>query len=75
MKRLALLAFGLAAASLFLAGGQATPEQSTKLHGRVGPGFSISLTTDAGAPVTKLDPGTYEIEVEDESGEHNFHLR
>jgi plastocyanin len=64
----------LLAASLGVAGGEATPAQSSKLHARVGPGFSISLTTDNGTRVTKLDPGTYEIEVEDESDEHNFHL-
>jgi len=76
MARLPALALGLAVVALLLAaGGQATPGQSTKLHGRVGPGFTISLTTDAGARVTHLDPGAYEIEVEDESEEHNFHLR
>jgi plastocyanin len=59
---------------LFASGGQATPGQSTTLHGRVGPGFSIVLTTESGARVTKLDPGTYEIDVEDLAEEHNFHL-
>jgi plastocyanin len=75
MRRLTVLVSALlAVASLAVAGGEAKLEQSTKLHARVGPGFTISLTTDAGARVTKLDPGTYEIEVEDESEEHNFHL-
>jgi hypothetical protein len=74
--RLVILAAALfAAASLVAATGEATPSQSTKLHARVGPGFTISLTNDAGARVTKLDPGTYEIEVEDESEEHNFRLK
>ena len=59
---------------LFASGGQATPGQSTTLHGRVGPGFSIVLTTESGARVTQLDPGTYEIDVEDLAEEHNFHL-
>jgi plastocyanin len=58
-----------------VAGAAATPAQSSELHATVGPGFTISLTDDSGARVTKLDPGTYEIEVEDESDEHNFHLR
>lgn len=73
--RLAVLATAaLLAVSLGAAGGEATPTQSTKLHARVGPGFSISLSTADGTRVTKLDPGNYEIEVEDESDEHNFHL-
>ena len=75
MTRIPGLALALTVFALVLAtGGQATPDQSTKLHARVGPGFTISLMNDAGARVTKLDPGTYEIEVEDESEEHNFHL-
>jgi len=75
MRRLTILVSALlVVASLAAAGGDATLEQSSKLHARVGPGFTISLTNDAGTRVTKLDPGTYEIEVEDESEEHNFHL-
>jgi plastocyanin len=62
-------------ALLLASGGQATPGQSTTLHGRVGPGFTISLTTASGAPVTHLDPGTYDIEVQDLADEHNFHLQ
>ena len=57
----------LATASMVTAGGGATPTQATKLHARVGPSFTISLSTEAGARVTKLDPGTYEIEVEPHS--------
>jgi plastocyanin len=75
MTRVPGLALALVVIALLLAsGGQATPGQSTTLHGRVGPGFTISLTTESGARVTKLDPGTYEIEVQDLSEEHNFHL-
>jgi plastocyanin len=76
MRRLTVLAGALlAVASLGAAGGEATPLQVTKLHARVGPSFTISLSTEAGAPVTNLDPGTYEIQVDDMSEEHNFHLR
>jgi plastocyanin len=71
---LVLAAMLLVAMLLAAAGGEATPAQSSKLHAKVGPGFTISLTNDSGARVTKLDPGTYEVEVEDESEEHNFHL-
>lgn len=75
MRRLAVLAVSLfVLASLGAAGGEATPAQATKLTGRVGPGFTISLSTEAGARVTNLDPGTYEITVDDMSEEHNFHL-
>jgi plastocyanin len=75
MRGLAVIAVALfATASLGAAGGGATPAQATKLHARVGPSFTISLSTEAGARVTKLDPGTYEIQVDDMSEEHNFHL-
>ena len=36
--------------------------------------FSISLQDGSGRAVTSLDPGTYDIEVQDLSEEHNFHL-
>jgi plastocyanin len=64
-----------AAALLGAAGGGAMLEQSTTLHATVGPGFTISLTTDAGARVTQLDPGAYVIEVDDLGEEHDFHLQ
>jgi plastocyanin len=63
--------FGLAA--LVLAG--VAGAQETKLFGTVGPGFTISLRDAQGQPVTRLDPGEFEIQVEDRSEEHNFHLR
>jgi plastocyanin len=43
------------------------------LQASVGPGFSISLSQN-GARVTRLDPGTYTISVNDQSSEHDFHL-
>jgi plastocyanin len=63
--------FGLAA--LVLAG--VAGAQETKLFGTVGPGFTIGLRDAQGQPVTRLDPGEFEIQVEDRSEEHNFHLR
>jgi plastocyanin len=46
-----------------------------KLSGTVGPGFSISLRDAQGQEVTRLaTPGAYELEVDDRSNEHNFHL-
>jgi len=51
----------------------ATPAGST-LKGSVGPGFEISLSTEDGQAVTSLAAGTYTLEVDDQSGIHNFHL-
>ena len=47
---------------------------ATTLVGTVGPGFTISLKTSAGAPVTKLRAGAYSIRVTDKSSDHNFRL-
>jgi plastocyanin len=66
----------LATAALFLAsGGAARSTQETKLVGTVGPEFSISLVDAQGNDVSKLDPGTYVMQVTDLSDFHNFHLR
>lgn len=45
-----------------------------KLLATVGPGPTIGLVDEAGAMVTRLAPGTYTIEIDDRSAEHNFHL-
>lgn len=45
-----------------------------QLFGTVGPGFSIALRDAAGNIVSRLDPGTYAIQVRDLSVDHNFHL-
>jgi len=73
-RLLALATFLLTGALLGATVGAAAPASEDKLHAKVGPGLTITLTDDAGTKVTKLDPGTYEIEVEDESEQHNFHL-
>jgi type 1 fimbria pilin len=46
----------------------------TALKGTVGPGFDISLTTADGQPLGTLAPGTVQLDVEDLSTAHNFHL-
>jgi Copper binding proteins, plastocyanin/azurin family len=46
----------------------------TRLVGTTGPGFSITLRDAQGAGVTNLPTGEYDIEVDDRSAEHNFHL-
>jgi spore coat protein U-like protein len=66
------LAAGAVLAALGVAGGAGA--QSQTLTGVVGPGFTIRLTDSTGSPVKQLDPGTYTIQVQDLSDQHNFHL-
>jgi len=51
-----------------------TTATGTTLKASVGPGFDISLSTEDGQAVTTLAPGSYTIEVNDQSDIHNFHL-
>ncbi len=74
MIRVLALSAAFIAAALVVSGVGAAPAQNTKLFGTVGPGFTISLRDASGARVTRLDPGTYDIEIQDLSDEHNFHL-
>jgi plastocyanin len=62
-------------AALAAAGIVIAATSPTTLFGTVGPGFSISLRDAQGNAVTRVEPGEYEIEVDDRSEEHNFHLR
>jgi CHRD domain len=64
----------IAAASALLLLPASSSADSPQLVGTVGPGFSISLKGADGAPVTHLDPGTYQLLVHDLSDEHDFHL-
>lgn len=70
MPRLALLA---ALAALFLPA--AAAGVNTQLFASVGPGFTIALMDADAYRVTQLSPGTYDIVVDDQADEHNFHLR
>jgi hypothetical protein len=70
LRTLLVLALG---ATLF-APGEALA-QNPKLQATVGPGFTIRLSGPGGGAITQIDPGTYDIVVEDLSEEHNFHLR
>jgi hypothetical protein len=72
-RRLSLVLLAVAAALVFALSGGARTAQTT-LHGVVGPGFTINLTDDSGNRVTHLDPGTYTIDVKDQSNQHNFDL-
>ena len=62
-----------AAAALALVPG-AAPAPVSQLFGTVGPGFSITLQDASGNNVTRVEPGTYAIQVRDLSIDHNFHL-
>jgi plastocyanin len=44
------------------------------LKGTVGPGFTITLTSGDGGAVMQLTPGSYDLEIEDLSAAHNFHM-
>jgi plastocyanin len=73
--RHAALAVGLVVAALFgVADGAAVQTQNPTLTGTVGPGFTIILRDAQGSRVTNIAPGTYDIEIRDQSVEHNFHL-
>lgn len=74
MIRLLAFAVGLVVAALGSSGAGASPAQNTQLFGTVGPSFTINLRDASGARVARLAPGTYDIEVQDLSEEHNFHL-
>ena len=52
----------------------ATGGPGQTLRGSVGPGFEISLTTETRQAVGTLPPGSYELQVDDKSSAHNFHL-
>lgn len=58
---------------------EAAAGAGTTLIGRVGTeedpdAFEITLTDEAGEPVTELPAGDYIVEVSDPSAMHNFHL-
>jgi plastocyanin len=78
MRRLLLIALVLGAlapaVAVYVVSAHGAPAADGKLLAVVGPGQTISLATSAGVPVTRLDPGTYDIEIDDRSTFHNFHL-
>jgi plastocyanin len=64
---------GLALAAALVAAGIASGEGPV-WSASVGPGFNISLRDAAGNPVSTAPTGPVEINVDDKSEEHNFHL-
>ena len=73
MRRVHILGLALLAAAV-VAGVAIAATAETKLSGSVGPGFSITLRDAQGNAVTRVEPGEFEIVVDDRSEEHNFHL-
>jgi len=78
MRRLLMIALTVAAlapaVAMYAVSALGAPAADGTLLASVGPGQTISLTTSTGAPVTHLDRGTYDIQIDDRSVEHNFHL-
>jgi plastocyanin len=76
MRRLPVLALAaLVLASLLVTAEVAARDhQAIRLSATVGPDMTITLRNASGERVTRLDPGTYEITVQDRSELHNFHL-
>jgi plastocyanin len=69
-----LLGAALVVLALAVAGAvQASTQSTVKLVGKVGPGFTITLTK-SGTAVKTLKAGTYTITVSDKASIHNFHL-
>lgn len=72
MRRLVVVALVSAAAAALAA---VALGANPKLFGTTGPGFTITLRDAQGQDVSRLEPGPLQIEVDDLSAEHNFHLR
>jgi plastocyanin len=74
-RRIRLLVF-LAALGAVFASPTAAFAQTQRLVANVGQNdaFIITLRTASGGSVDNISPGTYEIEVNDQSAMHNFHL-
>ena len=73
MRRISVIV-GSSLVALAVAGIGIAATAPTALFGSVGPGFSITLRDAQGGAVTRVEPGQFEIEVDDKSEEHNFHL-
>lgn len=68
------LAAGGLFALLALLGPSSAAGDNPQLFATVEGVITITLVDANGVPVTKLDPGTYDIVVDDASDQHNFHL-
>jgi plastocyanin len=75
-QRMRLLVITAVALGALGAPATALAQTPTKLVANVGQGdaFVISLRTESGGSVDGIAPGIYQVEVNDHSGMHNFHL-
>jgi copper binding plastocyanin/azurin family protein len=74
VRAIAIAFLALATLVLALPAGARRAQPIETLRGEVGPGFTIFLRRADGTAVTHLDPGEYQIVVDDKAIEHNFHL-
>ena len=72
--RLVALASATLVAVGIVTAATATTMATPKLHGIIGPGYTISLKNANGKKVTTLKHGKYTFIVHDESSMHNFTL-
>lgn len=72
--RLIALASAAALVALEIATGAMATTAAPKLHGTIGPGFTISLKNAQGRKVKTLKNGKYTFIVSDKSSIHNFTL-
>ena len=74
LRRVALTSAATLLAAGVGTGATATTMAVAKLHGTIGPGFTISLKNANGKKVATLGHGTYAFVVADKSSIHNFTL-
>jgi hypothetical protein len=74
MRLRGLVALAAAAAFVLAPAGAPATAENPRLLATVGPGFTITLRHPDGSPVTRVDPGVYDVVVRDLDSEHNFHL-
>jgi plastocyanin len=73
-RRVALTCAAALVAAGVVTGAMATVTAVPKLHGTIGPGFTISLKNAHGKKVVTLKHGSYTFIVADKSSIHNFTL-
>ena len=73
--RLLAIAFTAALVAVGIATGASDHDAVPKVHGTIGPGFTISLKNAQGKKVKSLKRGKYTFIVRDKANIHNFTLK